>query len=184
VGEIRREIDLTSDNYWRINFEEAEIIEFDYSSKPFDNVEFEIWGARLLVDDFWDHDKSFLPGVPHLDDYYVAGKGKIRIRQVSGIDTTFSPYVKEGNLYKFLYDTAGNIVEKKCKRGEIEKGSPYLWECVLVRPHGFINLNIYACGCVTYEFDDNDMVYEKEFFKNPLKYIYKPEDVKSNSVDS
>lgn len=60
MGEIRREIDLTSDNYWRINFEEAEIIEFDYSSKPFDNVEFEIWGARLLVDDFWDHDKSFL----------------------------------------------------------------------------------------------------------------------------
>ena len=56
---------MTTNNFGRVNFEEAEILKFDY----FDNVEFELWGARLLVDDFWDHDKSFLQGVPHSDDY-------------------------------------------------------------------------------------------------------------------
>ena len=85
---------MTTNNFGRVNFEEAEILKFDYFDKPFDNVEFELWGARLLVDDFWDHDKSFLQGVPHSDDYYVAGKGKIKIQQVLGSDMFFYPYIK------------------------------------------------------------------------------------------
>jgi len=172
VLEINRVIDLTTNNFERINFEEAEILEFDYFEKPFDNVEFEIWGAKLLVDDFWDHDKSFLPGVPHSDDYYVAGKGIIRIQQVLGIEVFFSPYVKMENSYNFLYDSTGNVIEKSWKRGKIEKGNNYLWECVLIHPHGYFKLNIYACGCVEYEFDDKNMVLEKEFLKNPFNYAY------------
>ena len=106
--EINRIIDLTTNNFGRVNFEEAEILKFDY----FDNVEFELWGARLLVDDFWDHDKSFLQGVPHSDDYYVAGIGKIKIQQVLGIDMFFYPYIKVGDLYEFLYDSNGKKLKK------------------------------------------------------------------------
>ena len=121
-------------------------MEFDYINKPFDNVEFEIWGAKLLVDDFWKHDKTFLQGVPHFDDYYVAGRGKIRIQQVCGIDMVFSPYVEIGNSYKFLYDSTGKVIEERWMRGEIEKGEGYLWESVLIHPHGYCRLNVYACG--------------------------------------
>ena len=170
--EINRVIDLTKNNFGRINFEEAEILEFDYFNKPFENVEFEIWGAKLLVDDFWDHDKSFLLGVPHSDDYYVAGKGIIRIQHVLGIDMFFSPYVKTEDSYQFVHDSTGNVIEKRWRRGEIKKGDDYLWECVLIHPHGYFKLNIYACGCVKYEFDDKDMVLEKEFLKSPFKYAY------------
>lgn len=106
--EINRIIDLTTNNFGRVNFEEAEILKFDY----FDNVEFELWGARLLVDDFWDHDKSFLQGVPHSDDYYVAGIGKIKIQQVLGSDMFFYPYIKVGDLYEFLYDSNGKKLKK------------------------------------------------------------------------
>lgn len=103
---------MTTNNFGRVNFEEAEILKFDYFDKPFDNVEFELWGARLLVDDFWDHDKSFLQGVPHSDDYYVAGKGKIKIQQVLGSDMFFYPYIKVGDLYEFLYDSNGKKLKK------------------------------------------------------------------------
>lgn len=174
--EINRIIDLTTNNFGRVNFEEAEILKFDY----FDNVEFELWGARLLVDDFWDHDKSFLQGVPHSDDYYVAGIGKIKIQQVLGIDMFFYPYIKVGDLYEFLYDSNGKKIEKRWRRGEIEKGDNYLWECVLLHPHGYFKLNICASGCIKYEFDDKDMVFENEFLKNPFKYTYKNVDNKEN----
>lgn len=171
--EINRVIDLTTKNFERINFEDAEILEFDYFDKPFNTMEFGIWGAKLLVDDFWDHDKTFLPGVSHSDDYYVAGKGKIKIQQVLGIDIAFSPYVKKNGLYKFRYDSTGKIIEKKWKRGEMSRGNNYLWECVLIHPHGYFRLNINTQGCIKYEFDDKDIVFEKEFKKNPFKYTYR-----------
>lgn len=139
-------------------------------------MEFEIWGAKLLVDDFWEHDKTFLLGVPHSDDYYVAGKGKIKIQKVLGINMTFSPYVEADNSYNFIYDSTGKVIEKKWMRGEVKKGNNYLWECVLIHPHGYCKLNIYACGHVKYEFDDKNMIFEKEFLKNPLKYSYRYSD--------
>lgn len=110
--------------------------------------------------------------MPHSDDYYVAGTGEIRIQKVSGVDVTFSPYIKVGNSYQFRHDLTGKVIQKRWRRGEIGKGDCYLWECVLLRPHGYLNLNIYARGCVAYEFDDRDMVLELEFLKNPDKYAY------------
>lgn len=171
--DIKRVIDITANYFERINFEEAEIMGFDYFNKPFDNVEFEIWGAKLLVDDFWSHDKYFLQGVSHSDDYYVAGKGKIQLQRVLGIDMAFSPYIVTDGLYKFIYDSGGKVVERKWRRGELEKGHNYLWECALIQPHGYCRLNIHACGDIKYEFDDKDMIFEKEYLKNPYQYSYK-----------
>ena len=42
---------MTRKNFERINFEEAEILEFDYFSEPFNKIEFDIWGARFLIRD-------------------------------------------------------------------------------------------------------------------------------------
>ena len=92
----------------------------------------------------------------------------------------FYPYIKVGDLYEFLYDSNGKKIEKRWQRGETEKGDNYLWECVLLHPHGYFKLNICASGCIKYEFDDKDMVFENEFLKNPFKYTYKNVDNKEN----
>lgn len=170
---MNRTVDLTKNNFDRIDFQEAKILNFDYFDKPSDSMEFRVWGARLLVDDFWDHDKSFLSGFPHTDDYYVAGEGTIKIQQVSGIKVCFFPYQKENEISDFIYDSEGKVVEKKWEWGEMQEENTYLWECVLVTPHGYINLEICAHGNVEYAFNDEEIVFEKEFLQNPLKYSYK-----------
>lgn len=121
---------MTGKNFDRINFEEAEILKFDFRNKDISDIEFEIWGARLLVDDFWEHDKNFLNGVPHSDDYYVAGKGKIKIEHVIGIEMIFYPYDKVEIPSKFSIDETGKIIEKKWSKGKLGKGEHYLWECI------------------------------------------------------
>ena len=172
VSKIRRQVDLTGENFNRINFEEAEIIELHLSDKLSDSIEFEIWGTRLLMDDFWEHDKTFLHGVSHSDDYYVAGIGKIKIQQEIGIDMSFFPYAKMEDSYKFLRDETGKLVEESRIIGILKGSENYLWECVVICPHGFCRLNIYADGKVEYEFDDINMITEREFLKNPAKYAY------------
>lgn len=167
---MKRVIDLAADNFERCNFEEAEILGFDYLDKSFDDIEFKIWGARLLVDDFWEHDKSFLPGVSHEDDYYVAGEGTIKIQQALGFELCFAPYKEFVGAFRFICDPEGKIIEKKRTRGKLGEGDIYLWECTSACPHGFVRLKICACGEVNYEFHDEDMIAEKEFLQNPLKY--------------
>ncbi len=169
---IKRVIDLTGENFDRINFEEAEILKFDFINKDINNIEFEIWGARLLVDNFWEHEKNFLNGVPHSDDYYVAGKGKIKIEDVTGIQMTFYPYDKVEIPSKFAIDETGKIIEKKWSMGKPGKGDHYLWECVLIYPYSFCKLNVFCNGKIKFMFDDIDMIFEKEYLNNPLKYSY------------
>ena len=130
---MKRIIDLTGANFERINFEEAEILVFDFRDKEINDIEFEIWGARLLVDNFWDHDKSFLEGVPHLDDYYVAGIGKIKMEQVSGIEMIFFPYDKKTCPSRFFVDNRGKALEERWVKGKLGSGNHYLWECVLLK---------------------------------------------------
>ena len=168
---IKRTIDLTSKNFQRIDFQEAEIIEFDLRKKNLDTVAFEIWGARLKVDYAWKHDKSFLPGVPHTDDYYVSGTGKIRIENTTGIKVTFSPYMQRNGRLGFCYDSSGKIIEEHKQLGiTANVRSNYIWECPVIAPPGFANIYIWADGPVTYEFDDKDMIFEKEFFRDMKKY--------------
>lgn len=147
-------------------------MKFDYNDAMTDYIEFKIWGARLLVDNFWKHDKSFLKGVSHSDDYYVAGIGKVKIQHVRGIDISFFPYQEINGDFKFVQDATGKRIEEKWNRGSMKDGNNYLWECVSVCPHGFCRLSISADGNVEYEFDDKDMIFEKEFFKNPFRYTY------------
>lgn len=170
---IKRTIDLTGENFWRIDTQEAEIIEFDYCEKEFETVEFEIWGIRILVGDFWEHDKSFLPGVPHNADYYVSGKGRIRVENVSGISVIFSPYPREKKCTDFYYDSLGRVIRMKWSRGKtVDEDNSYLWECPMEIPLGFARIFIQAQGPVTYEFDDKNMILEKEFLNDPMKYCY------------
>ena len=169
---MKRIIDLTGANFERINFEEAEILVFDFRDKEINDIEFEIWRARLLVDNFWDHDKSFLEGVPHLDDYYVAGIGKIKMEQVSGIDMIFFPYDKKTCPSRFFVDNRGKALEERWVKGKLGSGNHYLWECVLIEPYGFCRLNIFSDGKIEYWFDERDMILEKEFLKSPIKYTY------------
>ena len=167
---MKRIIDLTGEKEYRVDFQEAEIIEFDFREKGLGTVEFEIWGARLLVGDIWKHDKSFLPGVPHTDDYYVSGIGSITVENVTGMELIFSPYSSDGRL-DFCYDSAGKKVKERKTFGKTaERVDSYIWECPVVSPSGFASIFIWADGPVTYEFDDKDMIFEKEFFRDMKKY--------------
>ena len=168
---IKRAIDLTGENRYHVDFQEAEIIEFNFWEKVLDTVEFELWGARLLVDDAWDHDKNFLPGVPHTDDYYVSGKGKVRAESVGGIDVMFSPYSAGNYRSCFHYDSSGKRLKGRWHCGtSADLADSYIWECPVVSPSGFASIFIWADGPVTYEFDDKDMIFEKEFFRDMKKY--------------
>ena len=169
---IKRIINLTGKNFERVNFEEAELIEFICNDKLPIDLKFSIWGVRLLFDDFWKHDKTFLQGISHSQDYYVAGIGKIMIQQVNGIDFHFFPYKKTSNSYQFVYDELGQILDKGWSKGKLEGGDNYLWECVQIHPHGFCRLNIYAYGDVEYEFDDVNIIPEKDFLERPNHYAY------------
>ena len=170
---IKRAIDLTGENNCHVDFQEAQIIEFNFLEKSLGTVEFELWGARLLVEDAWDHDKSFLPGVPHTDDYYVSGRGRVTVENATGMEVIFSPYSKEYGSRDFCYDTAGKIIEEQRKIGKTaEWVDSYIWECPVVSPSGFASIFIWADGPVTYEFDDKDMIFEKEFFRDPKKYCF------------
>ena len=154
-----------------MDFQEAEIIEFDFREKSLGTVEFKIWGARLLVKDGWDHDKSFLPGVSHADDYYVSGKGKITIENVTGIEVVFYPYSTENGELDFQYDSLGEKIKEKWNCGILlDLVSSYIWCNPVISPSGFACIYIWADGPVTYEFDDKDMIFEKEFFRDPKKY--------------
>ena len=170
---MKRIIDLTGENEYRVDFQEAEIIEFDFREKSLGTVEFEIWGARLLVKGVWKHDKSFLPGVPHTDDYYVSGRGRVTVENATGMEVIFSPYFQGNGRLGFCYDTAGKIIEEQRKIGKTaEWVDSYIWECPVVSPSGFASIFIWADGPVTYEFDDKDMIFEKEFFRDPKKYCF------------
>ena len=168
---IKRAIDLTGENNCHVDFQEAEIIEFDFREKRLGTVAFEIWGARLLVKDIWKHDKSFLPGVSHVDDYYVSGTGRITIENATGIKVVFYPYSRKNGELSYSYDSAGEIIEEVWEDGiTAALRNSYIWECPIIIPSGFASIYIWADGPVTYEFDDENMIFDDEFFRDPKKY--------------
>ena len=170
---IKRTIDLTGENFWHVDFQEADIMEFDYREKDFGTVTFEVWGARPLVYKGWNHDNSFLPGVPHTDDYYVSGKGRVTFHNVTGINCEFFPYSGKKACDDFCYDSFGGIVKEEWHRGVKDSiSSSYVFCCPTEKPFGFSNIFIWADGPSVYEFDDKDMIFEREYLDNPQKYCY------------
>lgn len=43
---MKRTIDITRENFWHVDFQEADIMEFDYREKDFGTVTFEVWGCK------------------------------------------------------------------------------------------------------------------------------------------
>ena len=67
-------IDLTKNNFDRIDFTEAKIIDFYCKKDLPTEFEFSVWGATILLDPHWKHDKSFIPE-HNFKDLYVSGIG-------------------------------------------------------------------------------------------------------------
>lgn len=171
-------IDLTKENFDRIDFTEAHILDF-YCRRVLPlNFEFSVWGATILLDPHWKHDKNF---IRHHDnrDVYVSGIGTIKINNLIG-----------GNIEVYIYDNvknkANNTIAAKNQDGsdlilrrtwgimeECNKVDEYLWECVITWPYGFCNLRLYSKGTIIFVFDTDDMIPADDYIQNPHIYTYK-----------
>ena len=83
-GKTRRKnmrclIDLTKENFKRIDFTEAIIIDFFCRCELPQCMEFKVWGATLLTSSRWSHSEKFDESFPETDDMYISGKGILRI---------------------------------------------------------------------------------------------------------
>ncbi|TYQ14894.1 UNVERIFIED_CONTAM: hypothetical protein Cloal_1289 [Acetivibrio alkalicellulosi] len=175
---MRYILDITKNNFERIDFTEAKILDFHCQCKLPSNVEFKTWGATILSSPTWNHVEKFDSYLTNNDDMYIAGEGIVKIDKVIG-----------GNVEVYAYDNIRGsnnrtIVAKNCDGSELvfrrewqfDKGyklDEYLWECVMSWPDGFCNLKLYSDnGNVTYEFDTKNMISVEEYINNPLVYSY------------
>ena len=179
-------IDLTQSNFDRINFQEAEILDFFCRRILPKSLEFSVWGARLLLDPHWTHDKSFMPAHDNRD-MYVSGMGLLKINNLVG-----------GSIRVYVYDNIKNdldhtIIAKNHDGTDLaiqrtwgtldslKDYDEYLWECVINWPYGYCNLKLICDnGFVTYEYDTDDLVSEDEYLKNPSLYDYDESRIKKD----
>jgi len=178
---MKHTIDLTQSNFDRIDFQEATILDFPYQRILPSNLDFSVWGARLLLDPHWTHNKSFMP-VHDNKDLYVSGMGVVKISNLVG-----------GSIKVYVYDSIKDelnhtVVAKNHDGSELvvqrtwgdndllsKNYGEYLydWECVMNWPYGFCVLRLYSDkGFVTYEYDTDNVIPEDEYLVNPLQYNY------------
>jgi len=175
---LKHIIDLTKNNFDRIDFTEAKIIDFYCKKDLPTEFEFSVWGATLLLDPHWKHDKSFIP-VHNFKDLYVSGIGIVRIDNLFG-----------GNIEVYIYENAkdeqNRITVAKNHDGselvfrrqwgntdECKSVDEYLWECVIMWPYGFCNLKFYSNGNVDFKFNTEDLIFADDYLKDPYRYTFK-----------
>ncbi|MCL1982495.1 MAG: hypothetical protein FWG53_05295 [Clostridiales bacterium] len=175
---MRYLIDLTKENFNRIDFTEAEIVDFYCRKILPDCFEFSIWGATINLDQHWKHDKSFYPNHDN-KNLYVSGIGTIRIRDLIGgsIEVYIYDNIKDEHSRTMVaknHDGSKTMIRREWGHASSNsESSEYLWECVMAWPYGFCNLRLNVNGKVEYEFDTNDAISVDAFLKNPHIYDYK-----------
>ena len=174
---MKHNIDLTKDNFNRINFSEAEIVDFYCKKVLPENFDFSIWGATILLAPHWSHEKNFITPCDG-KDLYVSGIGTIRLTGLLG-----------GTIEVFIYDSIRDennriIAAKNHDNSELVSRrhwghtsefsivNEYIWECVMSWPYGFCNLRLYVHDTVVFEYDTQDTVLVDSYLKNPHLYSF------------
>ena len=174
---MRHIIDLTKDNFDRIDFTEASIVDFFCQRELPNDVALTIWGAVLLTSSNWNHSEKFDVSFSQDDETYISGTGMIRMNNVVG-----------GSIEVFAYETikdarnktniaknsnGSNLVFKRNWQSLLKTVDEYVWECVIEWPHGFCNLKLFSDnGEVTYEFDNKDAISLTDYLNAPQNYCY------------
>ena len=169
-------IDLTGDNFDRVDFCEAKIIDLPISYNMPRKLQFTVWGAVILLGSEWIYDKEFLPTSIARTNQYVSGIGKIKITEINGGSIEIYPYEKlNGYPEKIVCAQKQDGTELVLSyQWEPENCcQEYLWECVNMWPYGFCRLNIFSKGRLTYEFDDMDLVMLSTYLANPKQYVFR-----------
>ena len=89
---MKQVIDLTGENFNRMDFCEARIMELLLPSDLPTSLEFTIYGAMILLEPYWEHDKSFLPDHIQKVDQCVSGIGVIKLSGLLGVYVKLYPY--------------------------------------------------------------------------------------------
>ncbi|MFC4305233.1 hypothetical protein [Cohnella boryungensis] len=170
-------IDLTKNNFDRIDFTEAKIIDFYCQHKLPSSLEFNVWGATLLLDPRWKHEEKFDSSLPSVEDMYVSGTGVVKIDRLIGGNIEVYAYdnVREDNLIKVVQNCDGSelVFRREWPINKTKDTDEYLWESVILWPYGFCNLRLLSeNGKVSFEFDSNDMVPAGDFILNPERYSF------------
>ena len=171
-------VDLTKDNFDRIDFTEAKIVDFYCKRELPRNFDFTVWGATILLDPRWKHDKSFIPNHDSRD-LYVFGIGTIEITDLLGgsIEVFIYNNVKdEQNRTIVAQNSDGSELVLRKQWGNVNEyklAEKYLWECVMTWPYGFCNLMLYTNGCVAFDFNTEDLIPVEDYLKNPHRYGFK-----------
>lgn len=65
-------VDMTKKKFDRIDFTEAQIIDFFCQYKLPSSLEFNVWGATILLEPRWNHTEKFDSSLPKTEDMYVS----------------------------------------------------------------------------------------------------------------
>ena len=175
---MRHLLDSTKENFRRIDFTEATIIDFFCKRSLPECMEFKVWGATLLTSSHWKHQEDFNESFPTTNDIYISGEGVFKIDGLVGGHFEVGVYdqVKDSiGRTNFAKNCNGSKLEYKRdwpfdKTGNFEY---YLWECAVDWPYGGCVLELFSNGgTATFEFDDKDCIPAIDYVKNPMKYTY------------
>lgn len=173
------ELDLTKNNFEKVDFTEAIIVDFYCQKTLPQTFEFSIWGATLLLSSFWKHSEDFDEFFPKSDDMYVSGIGKVKFTKLIGGSIEVYAYdnvVDQCNRIVNAYNRDGTelVFNRTWKTDESKVYDEYLWECVIRWPYGFCILKLHSNnGTVTYEFETDHLIPASEFLRAPENYTYK-----------
>lgn len=167
-------LDITNNNFDKLDFTEAEIVDFCCYEELPNSLTFKVWGATLLLSPMWDH--SFSEPFPRENDMYIAGYSTITINNLIGGDISISLYdtiLDEYGRTQFAQNKEEAILEikKHWPKKQSEEYKDYLWESVTTWPYGFCALNLLSNGIVSFEFEADDMVNIDDYIKDPIKYV-------------
>lgn len=165
-----KKLDLTEKKFEIINFEEATIIDLFFPMSPVNILEFDVWGARLLLDPYWKSEDLFNINIPHGKDLYLYGKGHVRIEGIVGGEIEIYPYDQINRLPLKNPDNSNVIFKHKWPR--VDYTQCYFFESGLLWPDAWINLNLYCQGgSVTMMFDKDNLIPEDWYLNDPQMYV-------------
>lgn len=171
---MKQMIDLTKENFDRMDFTEAKIIDFFIPRAMPDSLEFTVWGAAILLAPYWEHEKDFLPPYVKRDDLYVSGVGTVKLNGLKGGYIEICPYLKERGKYGRSFfaknmDGTELIFRREWNYTGDMEAYPYLWETVITWPYGSCCMS-FSCESVSYTFDDKDLVLLDDYLRQPKLY--------------
>jgi hypothetical protein len=182
---MRHIVDITKDNFDRVDFSEARIVDFYCQRCLPSSFEFTVWGATIWFEPRWDHFRVpieeiiFYNGLPCKDDMYVSGIGTIRMERLVGGYIEIYPYegfkdAKQVAVLAKNQDGTEVIHKRAWNLDDVALADEYLWELSMVWPQAACNLYLYSDnGEVSFEFDDSDMVKAEHYIHDPHRYAYK-----------